>query len=230
MVFFYRYTLAFISVISSAHSARSQAYIQPVPQCVREFYDPKMYNWISYENTCAEAIHITLVGISKPYSGALDIKPGGHSSAGMTSNEVKAVGGLKSYACPANYVAVDDADRYIFRRPVDRYACKSTNFGAARNPSGLLFSACDPAPGVSEHKCDVRKIQCNSNSYSWCDARLGAEGTKENSDDKTAYDNCIKSHVRACAITQAQCKVNIRQCASGQSCDARTETCSVQSR
>jgi hypothetical protein len=114
-------------VFAMAHAAKSQEFTSPIPECAHEFYDPLMYRWISYENKCAGAIHVTLVGLSKPHSGGLDIKPGGKQSPGMDAKEVEAVGGLKAYVCPAGYLAVNaDDNKLIIVKVVDRYVCKST--------------------------------------------------------------------------------------------------------
>ena len=221
-----QFTLMLLSVFPAAQKAQSQQYVLPVPQCVREFYDPKLYNWISYENTCTDEIHVALVGISKPHSGALDIRPGGHASPGMTANEVKAVGGLRTYACPANYYAVDTDDKTLINAVVDHYKCKSiTDFHSGRRPSSLVYSACDPLPDYTEQGCNVKKLECNKNSYDWCEVKFGKEGTQQNRINKVKYDGCVASYLTDCASSQAQCVAKIRRCPSGQTCSTKTETC-----
>src|ERR1700733_14102420 len=122
-----KYLFILLLVIAATHEAKSQEFTSPIPECAREFYDPQMYHWISYENTCAGAIHVTLVGMSKPYSGALDIKSGRHQSPGISAKEVEAVGGVRTYVCPAGYLAVNAADnKLIIAKVVNRYVCKNT--------------------------------------------------------------------------------------------------------
>ena len=212
-----------ILLFSFSNKARSQGYAEPVPSCVREFYDQHLYNWISYENTCSTAIHVTLVGISKPHPGALDIKPGGHGSPGLSAKEVQAVGGLRVYACPVGYVAVDSSDRYLLNGVVDRYECK--NLAGGRNPSGVVFASCDANPDLSEQKCNVKKLECNANVSSWCEVRYGKEGTQKNSNNRAQYGRCMTSSDLSCQTSQAECKIKIRRCGEGKSCDAHTETC-----
>ena len=106
--------------------AYSQTYAHGLNQCAREFYDPKNYHWISYENICEQAIHITLVGASKlkPFTSGVDLKPGQHDGPGLSADEVKSYGGLTAYVCPAGFFAVDAADRRIVLKVVDQFTCK----------------------------------------------------------------------------------------------------------
>jgi hypothetical protein len=40
-------------------------YLAPITlNCVREFWDPKFYNWLSFENDCGQAIHLTWIAKS----------------------------------------------------------------------------------------------------------------------------------------------------------------------
>lgn len=114
-------------VVAAMHDANAQEFTSPVPECAREFYDPQMYHWISYENTCAGTINVALVGIGQPHSGALTIKPGHRGSPGMNAKEVEAVGGLKTFVCPGGYLPVNaDDNKLIITKIPNRYVCKST--------------------------------------------------------------------------------------------------------
>jgi hypothetical protein len=116
--------LVLLSCTLTGRLACSQTYAHGLNQCAHEFYDTHDYNWISYENTCKQEIHVTLVGTSKPYSGGLDIKPGAHKSPGLSEKEVETYGGLTVYVCPAGFHAVDAADRPIVLKVVDKFTCK----------------------------------------------------------------------------------------------------------
>lgn len=123
-------------VLALAQKYQAQEFTSPVPECSREFYDPQMYHWISYENTCAGTINVALVGVGTPHSGALTIKPGHHGSPGMTVKEVEAVGGLKTFVCPGGYLPVNaDDSKLIITKIPNRYVCKSTTIVAAGSSS-----------------------------------------------------------------------------------------------
>jgi hypothetical protein len=98
---------------------------------------------------------------------------------------------------------------------------------ADRKISGLVFSNCDPSPNDLELNCNQKKAACNSNIYSWCELHFGREGTQKNKDNRAQYDKCVTSHLADCVNSQAQCVSHIRRCRDGQTCDARTNTCSV---
>jgi hypothetical protein len=200
--------------------AKAQDYAPPANDCAIPFYEP-VYHWLSYDNTCSYAIHVTLVGISKPHSGALDIKPGGHGGTAMSAGEVKAVGGLRAYACPAGFAAFDSADKLIITKPVDKYACR--NMSGKR--SSLVSPTCDVSPEGHEDACHVRKLRCNTNVYDWCGVKFGKEGTDQNRNNRSEYDRCVSSGLPECATSQSACMAKIRRCGTGQSCDARTEVC-----
>ena len=112
----------------SASAAYGQTYAYGLNHCAREFYDPKNSNWISYENICTQAIHITLVGISKPFTSELDVRPGQHKGPSLSANEVKSYGGLAMYACPADFFAVDAAERPIILKTAKQFTCKKWGF------------------------------------------------------------------------------------------------------
>jgi len=136
-------------VVAAAHDVKSQEFTSPVPECVREFYDPQMYHWISYENTCTGTINVALVGIAKLNSGALTIKPGHHGSPGMNAKEVEAVGGLKTFVCPGGYLPVNaDDNKLIITKIPNRYVCKSTTIVASGSRMPGSQSSNAGTPGI----------------------------------------------------------------------------------
>jgi hypothetical protein len=91
---------------------------------LREYYDPNNYNWLTYQNTCNQAIHVTMVGRDGTAVGQIDIGAGRHDGPGLTSREVSAMGGMEAYACPAHYVAVESDDTLIRTQVVSSFTCK----------------------------------------------------------------------------------------------------------
>ena len=54
--------LPVLLLLGAAGAAHAQAYrTHEFHQCVRQFYDPQMYNWLSYKNTCGESITIHFI-------------------------------------------------------------------------------------------------------------------------------------------------------------------------
>ena len=68
-----------VAVSISSPKAHAQQYVQPVDYCVSDFYDPGMYNWLSYRNQCGTGVHIQFVSNNpSSISGSMDLAPGRH--------------------------------------------------------------------------------------------------------------------------------------------------------
>ena len=118
-----RCALVILLPLTMKCSAEAQQYASPLTQCVQGYYDPSNYNWLTYRNTCNEAIHVTMVSGDGSNVGAIDLGPGRHDGPGLTAKEVRAIGGMEAYACPAHYAAVD-ADGEPLRSQISAYRCK----------------------------------------------------------------------------------------------------------
>jgi len=114
-----------IAVSISQPKAQAQQYAQPQENCVTDFYDPGMYNWLSYRNQCGTSVHVQFVS-NQPsvISGSMDIKPGAHASTGYSADQVNAAAGVRRYVCPAGYLAYDTAGKMIMKTAVAQYVCK----------------------------------------------------------------------------------------------------------
>lgn len=97
----------------SGDEYRSPAY----NQCIRTFYDPSMYNWYAFENTCGEALSITFIPYNPGYGGgAVDyLGPGRTTSTGNSRDEIQRKQGFELYVCPTGFMPVDGSDRYVSR-------------------------------------------------------------------------------------------------------------------
>jgi hypothetical protein len=92
--------------------------------CIREFYDPEMYNWFSFENTCGEALSVTFVAINRGFGGAVSyLGAGRKTSTGDSREQVRSKGGYELYVCPAGFLPVDGNDHYV-TRPNTRFRCR----------------------------------------------------------------------------------------------------------
>jgi len=118
--------ISIIFCMLPASMSYGQTYAYGLNRCARQFYDPK--NEISYGNICNQAIHIRLVGTSRPFTSEMDIKPGQHHGPGLSANEVKSYGGLTIYVCPSDFFAVDAAQQPIRLKTVKQFTCKKWAF------------------------------------------------------------------------------------------------------
>jgi len=116
--------LGFVTL--AAGLALAQKYARPeYNECIRAYYDPNMYNWLTFENTCNLALSVTIIWRNPPYgAGTLDIRPGGHAGTGNSREEVNHHGGYLLYVCPDGYAPVESDGRTLVRRPVNDYVCE----------------------------------------------------------------------------------------------------------
>src|ERR1700722_4555446 len=95
--------------------------------CIRGFWDPKFYSWLSFENQCGQAIHLSFVATSASDTfgmSSTDIAPGQASNTGWSQDEVNRKGGFALFVCPAGYVAVDASTGQTVSRSNQDYRCK----------------------------------------------------------------------------------------------------------
>jgi hypothetical protein len=102
-------------------------YLSPLAaSCVRQFWDPKYYNWLSFENDCGQPIYLTFI-FHHPggwaMSGAMHLAPGNYNNTGRSSAEINQAGGFDLYACPTDSVPVDLKGN-VRNANVAQYRCK----------------------------------------------------------------------------------------------------------
>jgi hypothetical protein len=106
----------------------SGAYLEPITlNCVREFWDPKFYNWLSFENDCGQAIHLMWIArSSNDHFGAssADIGAGHSANTGWSKSEVAAKGDFAFFVCPLGSIAVDSNTGQSVNNPGATYRCK----------------------------------------------------------------------------------------------------------
>jgi hypothetical protein len=94
--------------------------------CVRQFWDPNTYNWLSFENNCGQAIYVTYIP-HRPggwaMGGGMHLAPGNHNNIGLSSAEINQAGGFDLYVCPTDSVPVDLSGN-VFNAIVTQYRCK----------------------------------------------------------------------------------------------------------
>jgi hypothetical protein len=118
-------TVILLASMTATIALAAQRYQSPTfNSCIREFFDPSMYNWLSFGNSCSESLSVTYIGYNPPYARySADIRPGQKTSTGLTRNEVAERGGFELYVCQSRYLPVDAADNYVSRTNVP-FRCK----------------------------------------------------------------------------------------------------------
>jgi TPR repeat protein len=104
-------------------SANAGHYASPLSaNCIRPFWDPKFYNWLSFENNCGQAINLTFTG---GISGATDnLGLGQATNTGWSKSEVTQKGIYNLYVCPAGYIPVDSSTNQMVNRLNQTFTCK----------------------------------------------------------------------------------------------------------
>jgi hypothetical protein len=68
--------------------------------CISQFWDPKFYNWLSFQNNFGQAIHFSFIATNPNDNfgvSAADIGAGQSSNAGRSQSDVNQNGGFNSY-------------------------------------------------------------------------------------------------------------------------------------
>jgi len=82
--------------------------------CIKEFYDPEMYNWLTFRNSCTESLTIVFVAKDQSgVSGTMDLRPGGKDSVGSMKGVVPKVGQFEIYVCRLGYEPVDGENKVV---------------------------------------------------------------------------------------------------------------------
>jgi hypothetical protein len=116
-------------IAGSASSGQvAEGYIAPIAQnCVGTFWDPKFYNWLSFQNDCGQAIHLTWIAQS-PHdhfgAASADMAAGQSTNTGWNKDEVTAKGNFALFICPAGSLAVDNSTGVPVRYPTESFSCK----------------------------------------------------------------------------------------------------------
>jgi TPR repeat protein len=118
------------SNVSNSNSSVASGAIQystPLAtSCVRQFFDPNTYNWLSFENNCGQAIYINYIP-HRPggwaMGGGMHLAPGNHNNTGLSSDEINQTGGFDLYVCPTDSVPVD-LNGNVLNANVSEYRCK----------------------------------------------------------------------------------------------------------
>lgn len=118
-------TAATLSMLVNGWTAIAQPHVTPaLNSCIKEFYDPEMYNLLTFKNTCSQAL--TLVFVAKDGSaanGSMDLRPGAKDSVGKLAGKPSKVGAFEFYVCQVGYVPVDDSGKVV-DKPRSNFRCQ----------------------------------------------------------------------------------------------------------
>lgn len=113
------------SPVSQAQTAHYEAALPS--SCIVEFWDPKYYNWLSFQNNCGQAVYVSWIAVSPSdkfgFSSAT-LVPGGTVNSGWSQNEVQTKGGFLFEVCPASYLPVDTLTDRPVSRASQEFRCK----------------------------------------------------------------------------------------------------------
>jgi hypothetical protein len=118
-------TAAALFTMINVESVLAQVHQIPARNsCIREFYDPGMYNYLTFKNNCSQSL--TIVFVAKDGSGAggsMDLRPGGQDSVGKLAGRVPKVGEYQLYVCQSGYVPVDGNGKVVTKPRMD-FRCR----------------------------------------------------------------------------------------------------------
>ena len=109
--------------------AHTQCVSPLASNCIAQFWDPKNFGWLSFQNNCGQTVVLQWISLNGTGTwggagGAATLKPGGIVNTGQSRSEVNAAGGGYSlYVCPPGFSAVDAGGRGV-RGPGLSYTCK----------------------------------------------------------------------------------------------------------
>jgi hypothetical protein len=111
---------------TGSSSGNGAVYANPLPSsCVSTFWDPKYYNWLSFQNNCGQAIYLSYIFNSGQYGfSAMNLAVGASGNSGQSQDEVKAQGGYKLAVCPAGFAPVDPSTGNALSQPNQNFSCK----------------------------------------------------------------------------------------------------------
>ena len=115
---------ALITKTNSFHAFAQRHEIPPLNSCIKEFYDPEMYNYLTFKNTCSQSL--TIVFVPKDGSGAggrMELRPRGKDSVGRLQDKDPKLGSFELYVCQSAYLPVDDNNQMV-SKPASNFRCQ----------------------------------------------------------------------------------------------------------
>jgi hypothetical protein len=115
---------AFVTLVNSSGTSAQRHEIPQLNSCIKEFYDPEMYNYLTFKNTCSKSL--TIVFVAKDgsgTSGTMELRPGGKDSIGKSQGNDPQPGSFELYVCQTGYIPVDDNNQLV-SKPASNFRCQ----------------------------------------------------------------------------------------------------------
>lgn len=114
--------------MNGASGGASDNYPTPLPStCVRQYWDPRSYNLLSFENDCGQAIYLTFIfnrTVGWAMTGSMNLAPGNHQNTGRSQSDINQAQGFDLYVRPANSLPVDMNGNVLVSANVSRFLCQ----------------------------------------------------------------------------------------------------------
>ena len=117
---------AFFGAVNGGTAVAQNHGTPALNSCVREFYDPGMYNYLTFQNNCTHGV--TIAFVAKDRSGAngtMELRAGAKDSVGRSaSGKVPKVGEFQLYVCGEGEMPVDETGKVV-SKPRSEYKCQA---------------------------------------------------------------------------------------------------------
>lgn len=116
-----------VQLALSAGSIFAQRHeIPALNSCIREFYDPEMYNYLTFQNNCTHGVSLVFVAKDESgITGSMELRAGGKDSVGRSaSGKVPKVGDFQLYVCGEGEMPMDESGKVV-SKPKSEYQCKA---------------------------------------------------------------------------------------------------------
>src|SRR3954470_21732407 len=115
---------ALFTTVNPSSAVGQRHEIPQLNSCIEEFYDPEMYNYLTYRNHCTESL--TVVFVAKDGSGAsgsMDLRAGAKDSVGKLAGKVPEVGGFELYVCRLGCMPMAENGKVV-DKPQSNFKCE----------------------------------------------------------------------------------------------------------
>lgn len=112
-----------LMLTNSTRTSAQRHEIPPLNSCIKEFYDPGMYDYLTFQNTCTQSLTVVLVAKDNSGDGGtLELRPGGKDSVGLSKGKKPQPGSFALYVCQSGYVPLDDSGKVV-SKPDSNFRC-----------------------------------------------------------------------------------------------------------
>lgn len=99
----------------------------PEQGCISQFWDPKYYNWLSFQNNCGQAINLTWIAKSPSDTfgtSSANLASGQSTNSGWSQSEVAQKQNFAFFICSPGSFPVDSSTHQGIRSPNETFVCQ----------------------------------------------------------------------------------------------------------